>query len=339
MFDGVGWAAGEIVIFMLIATLIGLAIGWIFGRWLQKGTIATSYEAELAEQRELTKKAESRLGQSNKNLDEVHLDLKGERAKIAQLTTEVEEAQASVATSEADLAAGAEKDAEIERLTAELVGKSDLEAQLAAAGDVHAELGTLKEKLAACGTERDGLMTQISKVENDLAMAGAEHEALTDRLAALEADIASRDDEIALLRADLESAAQSAPEPPAVVEPEPEPEPKREPKVVAPFVAPAVTAEPTQEEGLSRIAEIAARTAGDGPVADDDLKKVHGIGPKLEGTLKGLGITSFRQIVNFQADDIVFVTAALDAFKGRIERDDWMSSAAEEHAKKYNEPA
>ncbi len=333
MFDGVGWAAGEIVIFMLIATLIGLAIGWIFGRWLQKGTIATSYEAELAEQRELTKKAESRLGQSNKNLDEVHLDLKGERAKIAQLTTEVEEAQASVATSEADLAASAEKDAEIERLTAELVGKSDLEAQLAAAGDVHAELGTLKEKLAACGTERDGLMTQISKVENDLAMAGAEHEALTDRLAALEADIASRDDEIALLRADLESAAQSAPEPPAVVEPE------REPEVVAPFVAPAVTAEPTQEEGLSRIAEIAARTAGDGPVADDDLKKVHGIGPKLEGTLKGLGITSFRQIVNFQADDIVFVTAALDAFKGRIERDDWMSSAAEEHAKKYNEPA
>ncbi|MDX2343638.1 MAG: hypothetical protein QNL12_07880 [Acidimicrobiia bacterium] len=331
MFDGVGWAAGEIVIFMLIATLIGLAIGWIFGRWLQKGTIATSYEAELAEQRELTKKAESRLGQSNKNLDEVHLDLKGERAKVAQLTTEVEEAQVSVGTREADLAASAEKDAEIERLTAELVGKSDLEAQLAAAGDVHAELGRLKEELAACGTERDGLTTRISKLENDLAMAGGEHEALTDRLAALEADIASRDDDIALLRADLESAAQSAPEPPAVVE--------REPEVVAPLVASAVTAEPTQEEGLSRIAEIAARTAGDGPVADDDLKKVHGIGPKLEGTLKGLGITSFRQIANFQADDIMFVTAALDAFKGRIERDDWMASAAEEHAKKYNEPA
>ena len=87
------------------------------------------------------------------------------------------------------------------------------------------------------------------------------------------------------------------------------------------------------------MSEIAARTAGGGPAADDDLKKVHGIGPKLERTLKGLGITSFRQIANFEADDITYVTAALDAFKGRIERDDWMSSAAELHAEKYGEPA
>jgi predicted flap endonuclease-1-like 5' DNA nuclease len=33
------------------------------------------------------------------------------------------------------------------------------------------------------------------------------------------------------------------------------------------------------------------------------------------------------------------VTAALDAFPGRIERDDWMSSAAEQHQSKYGEPA
>jgi predicted flap endonuclease-1-like 5' DNA nuclease len=96
---------------------------------------------------------------------------------------------------------------------------------------------------------------------------------------------------------------------------------------------------PSKEEGLARIGEIAARTAGDDPIADDDLTKVHGVGPKLERTLKGLGITSFRQIANFQKDDIAFVTAALDAFKGRIERDDWMSSAAAEHMKKYNKPA
>ena len=105
-----------------------------------------------------------------------------------------------------------------------------------------------------------------------------------------------------------------------------------------PIAAASEEAEPTKEEGLARIGEIAERTAGSGPRADDDLKKVHGIGPKLERTLKGLGITSFRQIANFQSDDIAFVTAALDAFKGRIERDDWMSSAAEEHAKKYGEP-
>jgi predicted flap endonuclease-1-like 5' DNA nuclease len=94
----------------------------------------------------------------------------------------------------------------------------------------------------------------------------------------------------------------------------------------------------TKDEGLARMAEIAARTAGEGPIADDDLKKVHGIGPKLESTLKALGITSFRQIANFQPEDIVAVTSALNAFKGRIERDDWMSSAAQQHLDKYGEP-
>ena len=96
---------------------------------------------------------------------------------------------------------------------------------------------------------------------------------------------------------------------------------------------------PTKEEALARIPEIAERTAGSGSRADDDLKRVHGIGPKLERALKELGITSFRQIANFQSEDVAHVTAALGAFKGRIERDDWMTSAAEEHAKEYGEPA
>ena len=137
----------------------------------------------------------------------------------------------------------------------------------------------------------------------------------------LEDDLARRNERIAELEAQLATAA----EPVAVVS-------------AAPAVA-EETAEPTKEEGMARIAEIAERTAGGGPAADDDLKKVRGIGPKLERTLKGLGITSFRQVANFQPDDIAYVTAALDAFKGRIERDDWMSSAAEEHMRKYNEPA
>ena len=95
---------------------------------------------------------------------------------------------------------------------------------------------------------------------------------------------------------------------------------------------------PTKEQALARIADVAARTAGAGPVPDDDLKEIHGVGPKLEQTLKGFGITSFRQIANFQPGDIAVVTAALNAFKGRIERDDWMASAAALHLEKYNEP-
>ena len=75
------------------------------------------------------------------------------------------------------------------------------------------------------------------------------------------------------------------------------------------------------------MSEIAARTAGGQEPADDDLKKIHGVGPKLEQTLKELGITSYLQVANLTPEDIETVTLALDAFPGRIERDDWVGSA------------
>ena len=328
MFDGVGWAAAEIVIFMLIATLIGLAIGWIFGRYLQKSTIAPGYEADLAAQRELTKKAESRVGESHKDLERASLELKGEQARVAELTAEIEEAKAAVGDTEASLADLEQKDAEIAALKAELAGMGDLQARAAAAADLETEAVGLREENASCVGERDKMAAQITELEGDLAAAGSDAAALQERVALLEGDLASRDAELARLEAEL----SAVPEPSAMpaVAPEPDPEPESAVDVVA--------VEPTKEEGLAKISEIAARTAGGAPVADDDLKMVRGIGPKLEKTLKGLGLTSFRLIANFETEDIVFVTAALDAFKGRIERDDWMSSAAEQHATKYNEP-
>lgn len=328
MFDGVGWAAAEIVIFMLIATLIGLAIGWIFGRYLQKSTIAPGYEADLAAQRELTKKAESRVGESHKDLERANLELKGEQVRVAELTAEIEEAKAAVGDTDATLADLEQKDAEIAALKAELAGMGDLQARAAAAADLETEAVGLREEHASCVAERDKMAAQITELEGDLAAAGSDAAALQERVTLLEGDLASRDAELARLEAEL----SAVPEPSAMPAVAPEPEPVPEPAVDV------VAAEPTKEEGLAKISEIAARTAGGAPVAEDDLKMVRGIGPKLEETLKGLGITSFRQIANFETEDIVFVTAALDAFKGRIERDDWMSSAAEQHATKYNEP-
>lgn len=60
--------------------------------------------------------------------------------------------------------------------------------------------------------------------------------------------------------------------------------------------------------------------------AADDLKKISGVGPVLEGKLHALGITTFAQIAAFNADDIARVDDALN-FKGRIERDDWIGQA------------
>lgn len=58
----------------------------------------------------------------------------------------------------------------------------------------------------------------------------------------------------------------------------------------------------------------------------DDLKKISGVGPKLEEKLNNLGIYHFSQIAAFTPEDITKVDDELN-FKGRIERDDWLSQA------------
>ncbi len=92
MFDGVGWAAGEIVVFMLIATLVGFAIGWIFGRWLQQGSMSAELDSMVAAERELTKDAEARLVVQSSDLEKLQLELKGERSKLGQLNAELDTA-------------------------------------------------------------------------------------------------------------------------------------------------------------------------------------------------------------------------------------------------------
>lgn len=58
----------------------------------------------------------------------------------------------------------------------------------------------------------------------------------------------------------------------------------------------------------------------------DDLKKISGVGPKLEEKLNNLGITTYAQVAAFTAEDIERVDAVLN-FKGRIEREDWVAQA------------
>ena len=58
----------------------------------------------------------------------------------------------------------------------------------------------------------------------------------------------------------------------------------------------------------------------------DDLKKIIGIGPKLEGVLNGLGFWHFDQISSWGPAEIAWVDARI-AFKGRIIREDWVTQA------------
>ena len=63
------------------------------------------------------------------------------------------------------------------------------------------------------------------------------------------------------------------------------------------------------------------------PNEQDNLKLIKGIGKVMEKTLNDLGITTFKQLANFQPSDVQSVSDALSEFPGRIERDNWVGQA------------
>jgi predicted flap endonuclease-1-like 5' DNA nuclease len=77
------------------------------------------------------------------------------------------------------------------------------------------------------------------------------------------------------------------------------------------------TGEGTKPETLS--------AARDGKA--DDLKRIKGIGPKLEKLCNSLGFYHFDQIAAWTADEVAWVDANLEGFKGRVTRDEWVSQA------------
>ncbi len=59
----------------------------------------------------------------------------------------------------------------------------------------------------------------------------------------------------------------------------------------------------------------------------DDLKRIKGIGPKLEKMLHGMGFYHFDQIAAWGASDLAWVDENLEGFKGRASRDNWIPQA------------
>ena len=58
----------------------------------------------------------------------------------------------------------------------------------------------------------------------------------------------------------------------------------------------------------------------------DDLTLIKGIGKVIERRLRGLGITTYRQLAELSTADIQRINSALD-FPGRIERERWVEQA------------
>jgi len=99
--------------------------------------------------------------------------------------------------------------------------------------------------------------------------------------------------------------------------------------------APAVKVEKKPAKKVAKKEEAPAESAGtkpelmaEAPESKDDLKKIGGVGPKLEETLNKMGVYTFAQVASWSADEVQWVDDNL-SFKGRIDRDDWIGQATE----------
>ncbi|MBM9595510.1 50S ribosomal protein L21 [Roseitranquillus sediminis] len=84
-------------------------------------------------------------------------------------------------------------------------------------------------------------------------------------------------------------------------------------------------AEPTAAEAPkgSEPANLLSEARGGQP---DDLKKIEGVGPKLEKLLHENGVYHFDQIAAWSDEEVAYMDDKL-SFKGRIARDNWIEQA------------
>ncbi|PVH28774.1 50S ribosomal protein L21 [Pararhodobacter oceanensis] len=102
--------------------------------------------------------------------------------------------------------------------------------------------------------------------------------------------------------------------------------------------APKAAAKPAKAAAkpAKKAAPAAAEAAGERPAnllteardgKADDLKKITGVGPKLEGLLHENGVFHFDQIAAWGEAEVAYMDDKL-SFPGRITRDNWIEQAA-----------
>ncbi len=161
------------------------------------------------------------------------------------------------------------------------------------------------------------VLARLRQIEERIGSAGA----VESRLVTIEYALAGLD---RLLRAQSEARATNAVGPssridlselPAGLPPEPEVPPHQAARAPDPIDA---ARRPDDRANLLQ------RAAFGEP---DDLEQISGVGPMLNDLLNSVGVYYFWQIAEWTDENVSWVDAQLNHFKGRISRDEWVSQA------------
>lgn len=150
------------------------------------------------------------------------------------------------------------------------------------------------------------LLTPWLKDEKPRAETRADGKPVSSRLGKVPADKAAD------IEANAAIPAEKAGQPPA------------QPEAAAAAVQPTAT-ETVEIPESEQVRPEALQAARDGKA--DDLKRIKGIGPKLEAMLNGMGFFHFDQIAAWSPQEMAWVDQNLEGFKGRATRDQWVAQA------------
>ena len=115
-----------------------------------------------------------------------------------------------------------------------------------------------------------------------------------------------------------------------VAEPQEVPQPRAAEEEVAPVAESAPPPAVEADAPAGKPDAPAGKPVGlDAPRAGgaDDLKRIKGVGPKLEELLHSMGYYHFDQIAAWSDAEIAWVDANLEGFRGRVTRDEWVPQA------------
>lgn len=328
---------------MLVAFLIGFIAAWAMwrGQAARFQQEAADWKKKYEDQSLELSSVREKLGLSTADLAKSKRDAELAHEQLAAIQAEKQKWQRDLDKSLEETvrleASSHSYQATIEDLNGQINAIKSQNEQLAAAAGINdpttsqgglERISLLEAKIASLEADNQVLRTAAKKEDENVLILLKSYNDSTNRLGSLEEKLGSLMAENETLRAELADLSAQGMGSVAIAIPDEESS--------TPLMAPinpadkeaitggAIAASEAKDEILAAIGNtIPAATAEQ----RDDLTEIKGIGSFLEKKLNGLGIFTYRQISCLDANLIEKLTAAIEFFPGRIERDDWVGQA------------
>ncbi|MEZ5041548.1 MAG: hypothetical protein R2828_16770 [Saprospiraceae bacterium] len=288
-----------------------------------------------------------------KDLKESERKLGEAQAETEQLRTQQTELAKKLKQTEYNLVAYNEKVEVLEKEKAKLLKdvylvNQQVEEVQSANRTFNATIESLENQIIGLKAKNEQLAKEVEEVDdgvNNVAQMQSLYNATRQQLEAFEARLTHLDQENTslesrlthldqendLLKAELftlktaQAQVVTAPPPPKAEEP------------LLSFVEEG-TPEPDLESLLHKDKPVLSEKIVIEEHEKDDLSLINGVGPFIEKKLNDIGIYTYLQISQFDAEKIQQVTRDVAYFPGRIEKDDWVGQATKLHQLKLNSP-